>query len=142
MDERQYDLIFICRPDTPEPDIDKIISTLEHTAGEKGAKFEKTEKWGRKRMAYRVHKLREGFYVYMDLRSSHGEVVKELERRLKVSDPVIKYLTVRVDEELKRQAKLKHHRERRAARRPRKTAAGQGTPSAAGGSGERAAAQS
>jgi small subunit ribosomal protein S6 len=122
MEERQYDLIFICRPDTPEANIDKVISTLEHAASEKGAKIEKTEKWGRKRMAYRVHKLREGFYVYMVLRSSHGEVVKELERRLKVSDPVIKYLTVRLDEELKRQAKLKHHRERRAARRPRKTA--------------------
>jgi small subunit ribosomal protein S6 len=122
MEERQYDLIFICRPDTPEADIDKIIATIEHTASDKGAKIEKTEKWGRKRMAYRVHKLREGFYVYMILKSSHGEVVKELERRLKVSDPVIKYLTVRLDEELKRQAKLKRHRERRAARRPRKTA--------------------
>jgi small subunit ribosomal protein S6 len=142
MEERQYDLIFICRPDTPEPDIDKIISTLEHAAGEKGAKIEKTEKWGRKRMAYRVHKLREGFYVFMDLRSSHGEVVKELERRLKVSDPVIKYLTIRVDEELKRQAKLKQHRERRAARRPRKTASGPGAPSAPGGSSERTASQS
>jgi small subunit ribosomal protein S6 len=121
MEERQYDLIFICRPDTPEPDVDKIISTLEHTATEKGARIEKTDKWGRKRMAYRVNRLREGFYVYMDLRSSNGEVVKELERRLKVSDPVIKYLTIRVDEELKRQDKLKKHRDRRAARRPRKT---------------------
>jgi small subunit ribosomal protein S6 len=122
MEERQYDLIFICRPDTPEADVDKIISTLEHAATEKGAKIEKTEKWGRKRMAYRVQRLREGLYVYMVVRSSHGEVVKELERRLKVADAVIKYLTVRVDEELKRQDKLKRHRERRAARRPRKTA--------------------
>jgi small subunit ribosomal protein S6 len=133
MEERQYDLIFICRPDTPEADVDKIIATLEHAAAEKSAKIEKTEKWGRKRMAYRVHKLREGFYVYMILRSSHGEVVKELERRLKVSDPVIKYLTVRLDEELKRQAKLKHHRERRAARRPRKTAPASGVAPAGGG---------
>jgi len=122
MEERQYDLIFICRPDTPEPDIDKLISTLEHAVTEKGSKIEKIEKWGRKRMAYRVHKLQEGFYVYMVIRSSHGELVKELERRLKVSDPVIKYLTVRLDEELKRQDKLKRIRERRAARRPRKSA--------------------
>jgi small subunit ribosomal protein S6 len=131
MEERQYDLIFICRPDTPEGDIDKLIATLEHAAAEKNARIEKTDKWGRKRMAYRVHKLREGFYVYMVLKSSHGEVVKELERRLKVSDPVIKYLTVRLDEELKRQAKLKHHRERRAARRPRKTAPAPATPGGA-----------
>jgi small subunit ribosomal protein S6 len=120
MEERQYDLIFICRPDTPEADVDKVIATVEHAATEKGAKIEKTEKWGRKRMAYRVQRLREGFYVYMVLKSTQGEVVKELERRLKVADPVMKYLTVRVDEELKRQDKLKRHREKRAARRPRK----------------------
>ena len=78
-------------------------------------------------MAYRVQKLREGYFVYMVVKSTHGEVVKELERRLKVADPVIKYLTVRLDEELKRQEKLKKQRERRAARRPRKTAA---TPAA------------
>jgi len=137
MEERQYDLIFIVRPDTPEPDIDKLISTLEHAATEKGGKVESVNKWGRRRMAYRVHKLREGYYVYLIVKSSHGEVVRELERRLKVSDPVIKYLTVRLDEELKRQDKLKKHRERRAARRPRKPAA---APAPMPGS-EQAAAQ-
>jgi small subunit ribosomal protein S6 len=142
MEERLYDLIFILRPDTPEPEIDKVIATLEHTATEKGAKIEKTEKWGRKRMAYRVQRLREGFYVYMVVRSSHGEVVKELERRLKVADPVMKYLTVRLDEELKRQEKLKKHRERRAARRPRKTVPSTGTPPAPTGGPERAVATS
>lgn len=120
MDERQYDLIFICRPDTPEPEIDKVITTVEHAATEKGGKVESTEKWGRRRMAYVVKRLREGYYVYMVVRSTHSEVIKELERRLKVADPVIKYLTVRLDEELKRQQKLKKHREKRAARRPRK----------------------
>jgi small subunit ribosomal protein S6 len=139
MEERQYDLIFILRPDTPETEIDKVISTLDHAATEKGGKIEKTEKWGRKRMAYRVQRLREGFYVYMVVRSSHGEVVKELERRLKVSDPVIKYLTVRLDEELKRQEKFKRHREKRAARRPKKTVPAAGTPGLPG-AGEQATA--
>lgn len=124
MEERQYDLIFICRPDTPEAEIDKIISTVEHAATEKGGKIQSTEKWGRRRMAYVVKRLREGYYVYMVVRSDHSEVIKELERRLKVSDAVIKYLTVRLDEELKRQDKLKKHRERRAARRPRRAAPG------------------
>jgi small subunit ribosomal protein S6 len=141
MEERQYDLIFICRPDTPEADVDKLITTLEHAATEKGGKVDTINKWGRKRMAYRVHKLREGYYVYLIIKSTHGEVVKELERRLKVSDAVIKYLTVRLDEELKRQEKLKRHRERRAARRPRKTApAAPSAPSAPAGN-EPAAAQ-
>jgi small subunit ribosomal protein S6 len=133
MEERQYDLIFICRPATPEEEIDKIVTTLEQTATERAGKVEKVEKWGTRKLAYRVSKHREGFYVYLVLRSTQGEMIKELERRLKVSDAVIKYLTVRVDEELKRQQKLIHRRERKAARRPRKSA---------GGSGEQAAAAS
>jgi small subunit ribosomal protein S6 len=139
MEERQYDLIFICRPDTPEAEVDKVIATLEHAATEKGGKIESVNKWGRRRMAYRVQKLHEGYYVYMVVKSSHGEVVKELERRLKVADVVMKYLTVRLDEELKRQEKLKRHRERRAARRPRKTAPAAPAPVPSGG--EQAAAQ-
>jgi small subunit ribosomal protein S6 len=122
MEDRLYEVIFISRPDTPEAEIDKIIATLQHAAEDKSAKLEKVEKWGRKRMAYKVHKLREGYYVAISLRTSHGELIKELERRLKVSDPVIKYLTIRIDEDLKRQQKLAKHRERRAARRPRKPA--------------------
>ncbi len=122
MEDRLYEVIFISRPDTPEAEIDKIIATLQHAAEEKSAKLEKVEKWGRKRMAYKVHKLREGYYVAISLRTGHGELIKELERRLKVSDPVIKYLTIRIDEDLKRQQKLAKHRERRAARRPRKPA--------------------
>jgi len=120
MEERLYDLIFIVRPDTPETDIDKLVSTIEHSIAEKGATVDKLEKWGRKRMAYRVHKLREGFYVYFALRSTNGELVKELERRLKVNDSVIKYLTVRLDEDMKRKEKFNKRRERRAARRLRK----------------------
>jgi small subunit ribosomal protein S6 len=126
MEERAYDLIFICLPTTPEEEIDKIITVLEQTVGERGGKVEKVEKWGTRRMAYRVAKQREGFYVYLLLHSTQGEMIKELERRLKVSDAVIKYMTVRLDEEIQRQKKLVHGRERRARRRPRKT----GTPTA------------
>jgi len=123
MEERIYDLIFICRPATPEEEINKIVATLEHSAGEHGGKIEKTERWGTRRLAYRVAKHREGFYVYMVIRAIQGDIIKELERRLKVSDAVIKYQTIRLDEELKRQQKLVHRRERRAARRPRKQVA-------------------
>jgi small subunit ribosomal protein S6 len=128
MDERIYDLIFICRPATPEEEINKIVSTLEHSTTEHGGKIEKTERWGTKRLAYRVAKHREGFFVYMVVKSTQGDLIKELERRLKVSDPVIKYQTIRLDEELKRQQKLGKHRERRASRRPRKQAPGAPVP--------------
>lgn len=123
MQERLYDLIFICRPATPEEEINKIVTTLEHSAGEHGGKVDKVERWGTRRLAYRVAKHREGFYVYLSVRGTRSDMIKELERRLKVADPVIKYQTIRLDEELKRQAKLARHRERRAGRRPRKTAA-------------------
>jgi len=128
MDERIYDLIFICRPATPEEEINKIVTTLEHSSGEHGGKIEKTERWGTRRLAYRVAKHREGFFVYMVVKSTQGDLIKELERRLKVSDAVIKYQTIRLDEELKRQQKLAKHRERRAGRRPRKQAPGAPPP--------------
>jgi small subunit ribosomal protein S6 len=124
MEERLYDLIFICRPDTPEEEIDKVVATLEQSATERGGKVDKVEKWGRRRLAYRVMRYREGYYVYLVVRSTQGDLIKELERRLKVADPVVKYMTVRLDEEIKRQQKLVRRRERKAARRPRKSAAG------------------
>ena len=128
MEERLYDLIFICRPATPEDEISKIVATIENSAAEHGGKIEKIEKWGTRRLAYRVSKHREGFFVYMSIRGAQGDIIKELERRLKVSDPVIKYQTIRLDEELKRQQKLVRHRERRASRRPRKPSAGAPAP--------------
>lgn len=135
MEERLYDLIFICRPATPEEEIDKLIASLEHSAAEKGGKVEKTEKWGTRKLAYHVRKQREGYYVYLMLKGTQAEMIKELERRLKVSDPVIKYMTVRLDEEMKRQQKLVARRDHRAARRPRKPA-----PAPAGESNAAAAA--
>src|SRR5271163_262079 len=118
--ERLYDLIFIARPATPEEDIKKVITGIEHTCAEKGAKIEKTEHWGTRRLAYKVAKHREGIYVYQQIRTSHGELMAELERRLRVQDVVIKYLTIRLDEDLKLQKKLGDRREKRAARRPRR----------------------
>ena len=123
MEERLYDLIFIARPATPEDEIKKVIAGIEHTCAEKGAKIEKTEHWGTRKLAYRVAKHREGMYVYQQIRTNHEELIAELERRLRVQDVVIKYLTVRLDEDLKRQKKLGGKREQRAARRPRRTAA-------------------
>ncbi len=120
MEERLYDLIFIARPATPEDEIKKVITSIEHTVAEKGGKIEKTEHWGTRKLAYKVSKHREGIYVYHQVRTSHADLVHELERRLGVQDSVIKYQTVRLDEELKRQKKLSHKREQRAARRPRR----------------------
>ena len=121
-------LIFIVRPATPEDEIKKVLTSIEHTVAEKGAKIEKTEHWGTRKLAYRVAKHREGIYVYQQIRTAHHELIAELERRLRVQDVVIKYLTVRLDEDLKRQKKLQAKRDARAARRPRRTPAPSSTP--------------
>jgi small subunit ribosomal protein S6 len=121
MEERLYDLVFIVRPATPEDEIKKVLAAIEHTCTERGAKLEKAETWGTRKLAYKVMKHREGIYFYQQVRTTHAELIHELERRLGVLDAVIKYQTVRLDEDLKRQKKLVHKREQRAARRPRRT---------------------
>jgi small subunit ribosomal protein S6 len=130
MEERLYDLIFIARPATPEDEVKKVLTTIEHACTEKGAKIEKTEYWGTRKLAYKVMKHREGIYVYQQLRTGNPELVHEIERRLGVLDSVIKYQTVRLDEDLKRQKKLTHKRELRAARRPRRATAPASAPAA------------
>src|ERR1700752_1281797 len=122
MEDRLYDLIFIIRPATPEDEIKKIEHTVEHACSEKGGKIEKSEHWGTRKLAYRVAQHREGIYVYFQIKTNHGELIHEIERRLRVQDAVIKYLTIRLDEDLKRQKKLTAVREKRAARRPKRPA--------------------
>jgi small subunit ribosomal protein S6 len=141
MEERLYDLVFIVRPATPEDEIKKLLTYLEQAVTEKGAKIEKTEHWGTRKLAYKVMKHREGIYLYQQVRTNHGELVHELERRLGVQDIVIKYQTVRLDEDLKRQKKLVHKRELRAARRPRRTAPAPTQPQPAAAAVEQSAAE-
>jgi small subunit ribosomal protein S6 len=119
---RKYEIIFVVKPDVPEEDVDKLITQMEGVVTGTGGKLEKTEKMGRRRLAYRVAGCREGFYVLFNLEGS-GETVKEFERRLKVTDSVLKFLTVRVDEELRRAEKFKALRAKQEARRPRAKAA-------------------
>ena len=115
---RKYELIFIIRPDATEEELDKLIAQMEGVVAGAGGKLERVDKMGRRRLAYRVGRYREGFYVLFILEGS-GETVKEFERRLRVTDSVIKFLTVRTDEELKRAEKLKALRTKQQARKPR-----------------------
>jgi small subunit ribosomal protein S6 len=142
MEERLYDLIFIARPATPEDEIKKVLGVIEHTCTEKGGKLEKAEHWGTRKLAYRVAKHREGMYYYQQVRTTHPDLITELERRLRVQDAVIKYQTVRLDEDLKLQKKLGDKRDKRAARRPRRTAAPVATPAAPAPAPEQPAAAS
>jgi small subunit ribosomal protein S6 len=115
---RKYELIFIVRTDFPEEELGKLITQMEGVVASHGGKVEKVEKMGRRRLAYRVQRQREGMYILFVVEGS-GDTVKEFERRLKVNDAILKYLSVRVDEELKRAEKAKAWRAEQAARKPR-----------------------
>jgi small subunit ribosomal protein S6 len=104
--QRTYELMFIVRPDMPEEDQDKLISNLESQVGTAGGTVKSLERMGKRRLAYMVGKFQDGIYMLMTL-EGEGGMVKEVERRLRVNEPVIKFITVRVDEEQKRLAKIK-----------------------------------
>lgn len=119
---RIYELIFILRPDLPEEEIEQVIEHIKTTitSGEGSIdKIEHSGQWGKRKLAYKVQRYAEGYYVLIQysLEKDTG-LSKEVERRLRVTDPVIKFMTVRIDEDLKRIEKLKTKREKRTARKP------------------------
>ena len=107
---RTYELMFIVRPDMTDEDLDKLISTLQAVVPASGGTVKSVEKMGKRRLAYTVRRFHDGIYVLMVVEGG-GPVMHELERRLRVTEPVIKFLTVRVDEEQKRLEKIKKIRD-------------------------------
>ncbi|MBA3974399.1 MAG: 30S ribosomal protein S6 [Candidatus Solibacter sp.] len=117
---RVYEELFIVRPDATEEDIDAYVEQVSSTITAAGGTVEKVEKWGVRRLAYRVGKRSEGFYVLIVFNAG-ADVAKEVERRMRVTDMVMKFITVRVDERMKKIDKRRKAREKRAKRRPSPT---------------------
>ncbi len=115
--QRSYEVMFIVRPDLMEEDVDKLISTLQNHATTAGATVQNVERMGKRRLAYDVKKFSDGQYVLFVLQAD-GKAIHELERRLRVSEPVIKFITVRTDEEKQRLEKIKKIRATRVKRPP------------------------
>ena len=103
---RLYEVMFIVRPDASDEDTDKLIAGFTATVTGGGGVVKTVEKMGRRKLAYMVRKFNDGNYVLLTI-EANGAVVLELERRLRVTEPVIKFITVRIDEEEKRLAKVK-----------------------------------
>ena len=118
---RIYENLFIVKPDATEEEVDHLVDQMSKSVTSSGGAVDKVDKWGKRRLAYRIDKHREGNYVLMQF-SAEPSVVHEFERRLRVQDSVIKFLTVRIDETLKRLDKRKKEREKRAHRRPQSVA--------------------
>lgn len=115
---RTFELMFISSPNTVEEDINKLTSQIEHAVTERGGKIAKIEPWGRRKLAYRIDKFDEGIYTLVHIEGT-GHEIAEAERRLRVTDFVIRYLSIRTDEDLKRAAKVKAKRKNTLA--PRNT---------------------
>jgi small subunit ribosomal protein S6 len=120
--QRTYEVMFIVRPDQSEEDIDKLISTMETNITNAGGTVKSAEKMGKRRMAYLVRKFIDGYYVLLTLEGT-GELIKEIERRLRVTEQVIKFISVRTDVEDKRLAKIKKLRDSRVKGQGRQAAA-------------------
>src|SRR5881227_3035825 len=99
--QRTYELMFILRPDMTEEDQEKLVATLESNVTTAGGSVKNVERMGKRRLAYTVRKFNDGFYVLLTA-DADGKSIHEIERRLRVSEPVIKFISVRVDEEQKR----------------------------------------
>jgi small subunit ribosomal protein S6 len=125
--QRTYEIMFIIRPDLTEEDNDKIISSLETQANSAGATVKHVERMGKRRLAYVVRGFQDGLYVMLTVEGS-GNAVHEIERRMRVTEQVIKFITVRMDEEQKRLDKMKKLRD---AKRKTSTAAAAEGPAAA-----------
>jgi len=130
---RLYDIVVLVTPDLNEEDAAKVTADYRKILADGGGEIVKDESWGRRRLAYPIERKREAYYHHFQV-SAEPALVAETERRLKLSDQVLRHLAVRADEEQKRSAKMAERIRKKAARRPPRPpaavpAASPGTPS-------------
>ena len=116
-EQRIYEAVFIIDPDTAEDEVARLIETMQQIVIDQGGTVTKNENMGRRSMAYQIGRKSEGIYVLFEIEGS-GREIAELERRMRVSDQVIRYMTVRVDEDRRRADKFRDRRARKASKRP------------------------
>ena len=109
MSDRTYEILFIADPNLAEPEVDALTAHIQGYVEKAGGRTQKIEKWGKKRLAYLIGKHREGSYVLL-VAEGPAALVREVERRIRVTDGVVKFMTVRVDEELRKAASRKARR--------------------------------
>ena len=130
-EKRVYEVVFIIDPATSEEDSTRLVENLQKIVTDQGAVVTKNESMGRRQLAYKIGRSHEGHFMLFEIEGTGGEIA-ELERRMRVSDQVMRYLTVRVDEDRRRAEKFKERRARKASKRPA-TGTGRGASSAGAG---------
>jgi small subunit ribosomal protein S6 len=132
-EKRVYEVVFIVDPDMQDEEIARLAESLSGIVTDQGGVITRNEVLGRRQLAYRIGRRNEGVYVLFEIEGT-GHEIAELERRMRVNDQVMRYLTVRVDEERQRAEKFKAKRAKKAAKRPFAAAAAGGVGSARPGS--------
>ncbi len=115
-DKRTYEVMYVIGAETADEDIAKLNETIEQIVEKEGGSIVITELMGRRKLAYPINKKTEGYYVLFEIEGS-GQEIAELERRMRVNDAILRYLTVRVDEERKTADRFQAKRDKRQARR-------------------------
>ena len=116
MIERQYELVYILPPESTDDQVAEVHTQIEGVVARLSGRIDKTDNWGRRRLAYQVGHHNEGVYV-LQVISGTGELMKELDRRLKVMDQVVRHMIVRVDEETKVVERTRSKRQSESERR-------------------------
>ncbi len=112
---RTYEIVFVTAPTLSKEELDAYIEQLTRVVEERQARVVKIDRWPKRNLAYRINKFKEGNYVFMTVQAN-GNLISELERRFKVTDFILRFLSIRVDEELKRAEKIRARRARRVRR--------------------------
>jgi len=110
---RNYEVVFIAAPTLTGEELDAFINHAQTVIEGKNGKIVKVDNWGKKSLAYKINKFREGYYVVLSI-EAEGGAIAELERRFRVTDFIIRFISVRIDEDIKRSEKIKSARRRKA----------------------------
>ncbi len=114
---RTYEVVFVAAPTLSNEELAAYINHVQSVFEGKNGKVLKVDNWGKKPLAYKIKKFRDGYYVVLTIEGD-GAAISELERRFRVTDTILRFLTVRIDEDLKRSEKLKTMRQRKSIAPP------------------------
>ena len=110
---RNYEVVFVAAPTLTGDELDSFISHIQTVVEGKNGKVVKVDNWGKKSLAYKIKRYREGYYVVLSIEGD-GSAIAEVERRFRVTDYVMRFISVRIDEDLKRSEKIKAARRKKA----------------------------
>jgi small subunit ribosomal protein S6 len=114
---RNYEVVFVAAPTLTGDELDGFIDHIQTVIESKNGKVVKVDNWGKKSLAYKIKKYREGYYVVLSIEGD-GQAITELERRFRVTDTILRFISIRTDEDLKRSEKIKAARQKKSSRQP------------------------